>query len=74
MTFRNKHLARNLRVPGLETVEPLTLADGFDLSRRPGHLIVVGANRYALEFAQACGRLGIDTEKHGIDPSRAANI
>ena len=46
--------------PGLDAVESLTLAQGFDLSRKPAHLLVLGANRYALEFAQACSRLGID--------------
>jgi pyruvate/2-oxoglutarate dehydrogenase complex dihydrolipoamide dehydrogenase (E3) component len=49
------------QIPGLDTVEPLTLADGFELSRKPAHLIVLGANRYALEFAQAYARLGMDT-------------
>lgn len=46
--------------PGLDAVESMTLAQGFDLSRKPAHLLVLGANRYALEFAQACARLGID--------------
>jgi pyruvate/2-oxoglutarate dehydrogenase complex dihydrolipoamide dehydrogenase (E3) component len=49
------------QIPGLDTAEPMTLADGFDLTRKPAHLIVLGANRYALEFAQAYNRLGIDT-------------
>ncbi|MEJ0011889.1 MAG: FAD-dependent oxidoreductase [Bauldia sp.] len=49
------------QIPGLETVDAMSLADGFDLARRPAHLIVLGADRYALEFAQAYSRLGIDT-------------
>lgn len=48
------------QIPGLETVDALTLSEGLDLARRPAHLIVLGANRYALEFAQAYARLGID--------------
>jgi pyruvate/2-oxoglutarate dehydrogenase complex dihydrolipoamide dehydrogenase (E3) component len=49
------------QIPGLDTVDAMSLAEGFDLSRHPQHLIVLGANRYALEFAQAYSRLGIDT-------------
>lgn len=49
-------------IPGLDTVDYMTPADGgFDLSRRPAHLIVLGAGRHALELAQAHNRLGIDT-------------
>jgi pyruvate/2-oxoglutarate dehydrogenase complex dihydrolipoamide dehydrogenase (E3) component len=48
------------QIPGLDAVEPLTFADGFDLSRKPTHLIVLGADRHALELAQAYTRLGID--------------
>lgn len=47
-------------LPGLDSVDSMTLTQGFDLSRKPAHLLVLGANRYALEFAQACARLGID--------------
>ncbi|HVY21265.1 MAG TPA: FAD-dependent oxidoreductase [Bauldia sp.] len=49
------------QIPGLDTVEAMTMVDGFALNRRPTHLIVLGANRYALEFAQAYARIGIDT-------------
>lgn len=47
-------------IPGLDTVEYMTTAGGFDLSRKPAHLIVLGAGPHALELAQACNRLGID--------------
>lgn len=49
-------------IPGLDTVEYMTPASGgFDLARKPAHLIIYGAGRYALELAQAHNRLGIDT-------------
>jgi pyruvate/2-oxoglutarate dehydrogenase complex dihydrolipoamide dehydrogenase (E3) component len=47
-------------LPGLEGAEPLTLADAYELSARPTHLIVVGGSAYALELAQAYTRLGMD--------------
>jgi len=47
-------------LPGLDGVEAMTYADAFQLDRRPSHLIVLGAGRYALELAQAYTRLGID--------------
>jgi pyruvate/2-oxoglutarate dehydrogenase complex dihydrolipoamide dehydrogenase (E3) component len=46
--------------PGLNTVETMTFAEGFELGRPPAHLLILGAGRYALEFAQAYARLGID--------------
>jgi pyruvate/2-oxoglutarate dehydrogenase complex dihydrolipoamide dehydrogenase (E3) component len=46
---------------GLDTVETMTFADAFELARRPAHLLILGAGRYALELAQAYSRLGIDT-------------
>ena len=45
---------------GLDTVETMTFAEGFELARKPAHLLILGAGRYALEFAQAYARLGID--------------
>ena len=48
------------QIPGLDTVEYTTVADAFDLSRKPAHLLVLGAGRHALELAQAHNRLGID--------------
>ena len=48
-------------LPGLADVEYMTVASGFDLSRKPTHLIVLGATRHALELAQAYCRLGIET-------------
>ncbi len=48
-------------IPGLDGIETLTLSGFFDLTRKPTHLIVLGADRAALELAQAFNRLGIDT-------------
>lgn len=47
-------------IPGLDGVEVATLATGIDLTRKPTHLIILGGGPYALEYAQACNRLGID--------------
>ena len=47
-------------LPGLDTAEPFTFAEAFDLTRRPSHLIVLGAGAHALEIAQAYARLGMD--------------
>src|SRR5665213_4599070 len=49
------------KLPGLDTVETMAFADAFQLDRRPSHLIVLGASRYAFELAQAYTRLGIDS-------------
>ncbi len=48
-------------LPGLDSAEPFTFLEAFDLTRRPSHLIVLGAGSYALEVAQAYARLGMDT-------------
>lgn len=48
-------------IPGLEDIDYLTPAGIFEMSRKPGHLLVLGANSYALELAQAYNRLGVDT-------------
>jgi pyruvate/2-oxoglutarate dehydrogenase complex dihydrolipoamide dehydrogenase (E3) component len=48
------------KLPGLDGVETMTFADAFQLDRRPSHLIILGASRYALELAQGYARLGID--------------
>jgi pyruvate/2-oxoglutarate dehydrogenase complex dihydrolipoamide dehydrogenase (E3) component len=47
-------------LPGLKTIDYATFVDAFDLSRRPAHLLILGAGRHALEYAQGCNRLGID--------------
>lgn len=47
-------------VPGLGEVDYLTFETIFDATRKMGHLIVLGADRYGLEIAQAYTRLGID--------------
>ena len=48
-------------LPGLADVEVMTAASGFDLSRKPAHLLMLGAGAHALALAQAYCRLGIDT-------------
>ncbi len=48
-------------IPGLAGVDYMTVADAFDIARKPAHLLVLGANAYALEIAQAYHRLGVDT-------------
>ena len=48
-------------IPGLDGIDCLPVAGVFDLSRKPSHLIVLGAGREGLELAQAFNRLGIDT-------------
>ena len=48
-------------IPGLDGIEHLPVAGVFDLSRKPSHLIILGAGREGLELAQAFNRLGIDT-------------
>jgi pyruvate/2-oxoglutarate dehydrogenase complex dihydrolipoamide dehydrogenase (E3) component len=53
--------ASSHELPGLANVEHLTPADAFEFSRRPSHLIVVGASAMGLALAQAHQRLGIDT-------------
>lgn len=45
---------------GLDAIETLDVASALDVSRKPAHLIVLGAGARALELAQACNRLGID--------------
>lgn len=56
-------------IPGLDEVDYLTVADAFDIGRKPAHLIVIGANAQALEIAQAYQRLGVDTTV--VDGGRA---
>jgi len=48
-------------IPGLADVEYMTPESAFDITRKPGHLLVLGAGSHALELAQAYGRLGVDT-------------
>lgn len=45
-------------IEGLDRVEVLTNETVFDLTRRPEHLIVIGAGAVGLELAQAHRRLG----------------
>ncbi|GAB4352621.1 MAG: NAD(P)/FAD-dependent oxidoreductase [Oricola sp.] len=47
-------------VPGLDTVPYLTNETIFDLTRKPGHLIVIGGGPIGLEMAQAHRRLGCE--------------
>lgn len=48
-------------IPGLADIDYMTPENAFDLTRKPGHLLVLGANSHALELAQAFNRLGVDT-------------
>lgn len=48
-------------VPGLTDVDYITPAGAFDITRKPGHILVLGANTHALELAQAYNRLGVAT-------------
>lgn len=45
-------------IPGLDTVAFLTPETIFEITRRPGHLIVIGAGATGLMLAQAHRRLG----------------
>jgi len=45
-------------IPGLDTVDYLTNETLFDLTRRPGHLVIVGGGPIGMEMAQAFRRLG----------------
>jgi pyruvate/2-oxoglutarate dehydrogenase complex dihydrolipoamide dehydrogenase (E3) component len=56
-------------VPGLKDVPYLTNESVFDLTERPGHLVVVGGGPIGIEMAQAFRRLGAQVtvvEKFGI--------
>ncbi len=46
---------------GLDAIEVLDAAAALELSRKPAHLIVLGAGARALELAQALNRLGVDS-------------
>lgn len=56
-------------IPGIETVEYATTAGGIDLTRKPAHLLILGAGGHALELAQAYTRLSIDAT--AVDSSPA---
>lgn len=47
-------------LPGIDTVEPMTAEAAFDATRKPSHLLVLGAGGRGLELAQAYNRLGVD--------------
>jgi pyruvate/2-oxoglutarate dehydrogenase complex dihydrolipoamide dehydrogenase (E3) component len=48
-------------IPGLAGIDYMTAESAFDITRKPSHLLVLGANSHALEIAQAYTRLGVDT-------------
>lgn len=48
-------------IPGLAEVDYMTPESAFDITRKPAHLLVLGAGSYALELAQTYSRLGVDT-------------
>jgi len=45
-------------IEGLDSVDYLTNESVFDLTRRPGHLVVIGGGPIGMELAQAHRRLG----------------
>lgn len=47
-------------LPGIEGVDTMTVAESFELTRKPAHLLVLGSGSRAFELAQAYKRLGID--------------
>lgn len=48
-------------ISGLADIDYMTPANAFEITRKPSHLVVLGANSHALELAQAYNRLGVDT-------------
>ena len=47
-------------LPGLDGVDVMTVDAAFDVTRKPSHLLVLGADSRGLELAQAYNRLGVD--------------
>lgn len=47
-------------IPGLDTVDVLTNETIFDLTRRPGKLVIIGGGPIGIELAQAYRRLGAE--------------
>ena len=47
-------------IPGIDGVDVLTNESIFELTRRPGHLVVIGGGPIGVELAQAHRRLGCD--------------
>jgi pyruvate/2-oxoglutarate dehydrogenase complex dihydrolipoamide dehydrogenase (E3) component len=54
---------------GLDGVETLDVATALEVSRKPAHLIVLGAGARALELAQAANRLGTDASVIDAGPA-----
>lgn len=68
-------------IPGIEEIGCLTGDSVFELGRRPGHLVIIGADSTGLELAQAFRRLGSQvtmieagTVLPGEDPEMAAVV
>lgn len=68
-------------LPGLDGVDAMTVEAAFDVTRKPSHLLVLGADSRGLELAQAYNRLGVDatvidedTVLAGEDPELVASI
>ena len=66
-------------IPGLDQIEFFTNETIFELTRRPGHLIIVGGGPVGIELAQAYRRLGSEvtvveaaTALSAEDPEMAA--
>ncbi len=47
-------------IEGIDTIDVLTNETVFDLTRRPGHLVIIGGGPIGVELAQAHRRLGSD--------------
>lgn len=68
-------------IPGIEEIGCLTGDTVLDLSRRPGHLVIIGGSAAGLELAQAFRRLGSQVSVleeaavlPGEDPEMAAVV
>lgn len=48
-------------IPGLDGIDYMTPETALELTRKPAHLLVLGADARGLELAQAYSRLGVDT-------------
>ena len=75
--LRHRHgraCRRAADLPGLDSVDYLTADEAFDVVRKPGHLLILGADARGLELAQAYTRLGVDAtviEGHGAGRRRS---
>lgn len=57
------------KIPGLADIDYITPKSAFDITRKPGHLLILGANAHALEIAQSYNRLGVPTSVVDTGPA-----